>query len=211
MDYQGNSKKNKEAKPDNGPPEKNLESVVTGDVIVKKPGIGARFKGIFLGGDMKTASQFVVAEVLFPAVRNLVVDMINQGTDRLVYGEGGRRRRPTSYSGRIQYNNPIMRQDPARRAYLPDQRPVDRWARGGERNVDDIIVASKQDADTVVERLIDIVDVYEVASVADLFELLGLSSSHVDHKWGWTHLANIEVRQVREGYKISLPPIEEIA
>ena len=72
-------------------------------------------------------------------------------------------------------------------------------------------MASKSDADTVVENLVNVVDIYEVVSVADLNELLGLPTSHVDHKWGWTNLASIEVRQVRDGWLIAFPPLEEIS
>jgi len=63
----------------------------------------------------------------------------------------------------------------------------------------------------VVERLTDVVDMYEVVSVADMYDLLGLPSTPIDNKWGWTHLPNIEVRQTRDGYKISMPPVEEIS
>lgn len=212
-DYQGNSNKDKESTKEL--PEKNLDKVVTGEVIRKPKTIGSRFKNIFLGGDMTTAAEYVVSEVLLPALRNLVVDTISKGTDRLVYGNSGMRRRPpTNYSSRIQYNNPINRgMSSPNRAYLPDQRPMDRWSQGhvGGKVFEDVVVASKADADMVIERLTDIVDSYEVVSVADLSELLGLPSTHVDNKWGWSNLASINVRQVREGWQISFPPLEEIS
>lgn len=212
QDYQGNSKKNKEdtAKPK---PAKKLEKVVTGDVKVKPKTVGSRFRAIFLGGDVQQAGQYVVSEVLLPALRNLIADSISRGTDRLIYGESGGRRRPVNYSGRYSYSNPIYSagdRSQQRRALLPDQRPSDRWSSQGRKTIDDVIIGSKEEADNVVERLIDIVDMYEIVSVADLYELLGLTSSHVDNKWGWSHLSNIEVRQVREGWRISFPPLEEI-
>lgn len=209
VDYQGNSNKKKE-----GPKEterKPLEKVVAGDVIVKPKGIGARFKNIFFGGDFTAAKEYVLSEVLLPAIRNLVVESISKGTDRLIYGDNAiRRRGPVNYGSRVQYNNPIYRSGPPQaRAYLPDQRPIDRWS-GGQKTFEDVIVGSKADADNVIEQLTNVVDMYEVVSIADLYELLGLPSSHVDNKWGWTHLSTIEVRQVREGWRISFPPLEEI-
>jgi hypothetical protein len=207
MDYQGNSDKSKKDKSEL--PEKNLDKVVKGEVIVKPKTLGNRFKSIFFGGDIDSAASYVVSDVLLPALRNLVVETVSRGADRLIYGEDSRRRRPSTYSPRIQYNNPINRGGPSRTAYLPDQRPVDKWA-GGRKTFEDVIVASKEDAETVVERLTDIVDMYDVVSVADLHELLGLPSSHVDNKWGWTHLAGVDVRQIREGWRIGFPPLEEI-
>ncbi len=55
------------------------------------------------------------------------------------------------------------------------------------------------------------IEQYEVVSVSDLNELLGLPSSHVDNKWGWTNLSTIDTKQVREGFRISFPPLEEIS
>lgn len=88
---------------------------------------------------------------------------------------------------------------------LPRQAPRrDRYV------IDDLILPDRDQADLVVERLIDILDKYETASVANLFELVGLPTTHIDHKWGWTSIVGIEVRQIREGYLIELPPVEAI-
>lgn len=205
MDYQGNSNKEKDAK--NNPPKKELEKVVSGEVVMKPKALGGRFKSIFFGGDISTAIQYVGAEVLLPALRNLVVETISKGADRLIYGDSGRRPR-SNYGPRVQYNNPINRSGFQRN--LPDRRSMDRWSRD-QKTPEDVIVASREDADMVVERLTDIVDSYDVVSMADLYELLGLPSSHIDNKWGWTNLSSIEVRQVREGYRISFPPLEEVS
>lgn len=211
QDYQGNSNKTKETK--DKPPKKDLGKVVTGDVIVKPKTVGSRFRNIFFGGDIDSAFSYVVAEVLLPALRNLVVETVSRGTDRLIYGDSAHRRRPTHFGSRIQYNNPVSRGGSSlyrERVQLGvEQRPTERWSTAS-RDADTIIVASKTDAENVVEQLTEIVDKYELVSVADLNELLGLPSSHVDNKWGWTNISSVEIRQVREGWKITFPPLEEI-
>lgn len=210
MDYQGNSKnKGAKAKLDPSVKKDELKKVVTGDVVVKKEGVSSKFKRVFLGGDFHTAADYVLSEVLLPALRNLLADTVSKGADRLIYGDSARKRGPTNYAPRTQYHNPLIRQDPR---YLPNQPPVQRWT-GNQKTFHNIIVSTKEDADGVVEAMIDIVDKYEVVSIADLNEILGLPStegSHVDNKWGWTNLRSIEVRQVREGHEISFPPLEEI-
>lgn len=211
MDYQGNSNKTKKTdKPNEEQPKKNLDKVVTGKVIVKPVTISSRVKNIFFGGDINTAGSYVISEVLLPALRNLVVETISKGTDRLIYGESMHRRRPSNYSPRVQYNNPINRGITQARSYLPDQRPIDRWTQG-RKPFEDVIVGTKEEADMVVEQLTTVVDQYELVSVADLYELLGLPSTHIDNKWGWTQLSAITVGQVREGWRISFPPLEEIS
>lgn len=204
VDYQGNSHKGKEKAI--AREEKKIEKVVTGEVIKQKRSFGQKFKAVFFGGEFRSASKYIAADVLFPAIRNLIVDATTKGVERVVYGESAaQRRRTPSYGSRIQYNNPIRRE----RAYLPDQ-PSHSLLRQARRDTNDLVLASREEAGLVLERLIDIVDKYGVASLADLYDLTGLPSSHIDNKWGWTYLNNTEIRQVRDGYLLDLPPTEEI-
>jgi hypothetical protein len=207
-DYQGNTDKSKEKTAKPTTPEKKIEKVVTGDVIMKQKPLGSRFKHIFFGGDVTMARDYVISEVLLPALRNLISEAVAKGTDRLVFGESSMRRRPpTTYGPRVQYHNPLVS---GRRALLPDQSPVERWTTSKSGQNDDVIVSSKGEAEAVVDQMITIVDQYQIVSVADLNELLGMPSSHVDNNWGWTNLESIEIKQVREGFKISFPPLEDI-
>jgi hypothetical protein len=203
-DYASNRNRDKEKKE-----EKKIEKVVVGEVIQRPKPITRRFREIFLGGDAKQAARYVTADVVLPALRNLIVDMTVKGMERIVFGESSYRRRPVEYRPRVQYNNPISRmRDPRELARLPDQPSRYRTER---RSFDDIIFSNRAEAETVVETLLDIIDKYEVVSLADLYELVGLPSTHVDNKWGWTFLKNVEIRQVREGSLIDFPPLEEIS
>lgn len=206
-DYSNSDKSKKEAEP----AKVIVPVVLTGEVTDKPKGIGSKFKNIFLGGDAKQAATYVAADVLLPALRDMIVDMTRSGIEKLVYGESrSGRRRPIEARSRIQYSAFSHMRDPREtsRVHLPDQAPRTRRLERAEAN--DLLLTEKADAETVVERLIDIIDTYEVASVADLNELLGRPSSHVDNKWGWTSLGKVEIRQVREGYLVDLPPVEEI-
>ena len=46
---------------------------------------------------------------------------------------------------------------------------------------------------------------FEQATVADLYELAGITSSFTDNKWGWMDLRGANVKRVREGYQLNLP------
>lgn len=201
-DYQGNSHKSKPQEI----PEKKVEKVVTGEVIQKKKSFSQKFKSVFLGGELKGATRYVVADVVYPALRDLVFNSVTRGADRMIYGESAtQRRRPPVYGSRIQYNSPVRRDRP----YLPDQ-PPHSVARQVRRETNDLVLATREEAETVLERMFDIISKYEVASLADLYELTGLPTSPIDNKWGWTYLNNTEIRQVRDGYLLDLPPAEEI-
>jgi len=209
-DYTDNPLKAQEKK--KAKPEKEVvEKVVVGVVVQKPKSLGRKFKDIFLGGDAKQAAGYVGRDVLLPALRNLIVDMVTKGAERLVYGESMRGRRPggidysARYRGGVQYNRPLDPRDPRERSPLAPPR-----IRQNRHDMNDVVLSSKEEAELVIERLADILDKYDVVSLADLYDLLGLQTSHVDNKWGWTDLRGVTVRQIRTGYLLELPVLDEI-
>lgn len=209
-DYQGNSKKDKEAAK---VPAKKVERVVVNEVHVQKKGVGRKFRDLFLEANLKAVIGYVAVDVLIPAAKNMLYDAIAQGGKRMIFGESAQRHRGFGVGPRITYNNPInrgysdspLRDSPSR--YAP---AVSREPRVTTYDREDFIISSKEEAELVLERMNDIVDTYEVASVADLHDLVGLPTSHTDNKWGWSRLGDVHIRQVREGYLIELPPAEPI-
>ena len=217
MDFPSNSEKGK-ARPvnkDNKPaikkkaPEKNIEKVVTGEVSKKPKSAGRRARDVIFGEEFKAAAHYVMNEVLIPAVRNLIVDTTTKGIERVIYGDSAPRRSSIGSTGsRYSYNSPVNR-NIQRRGNLPDQ--PSRFSTNRRRhNIDDILLTSREEAEKVVERLIDVIDTYDCASIADLYELVGFPSSYTDNQWGWFYMHPVNIRQVREGYLIDLPPVEPI-
>lgn len=213
MDYQGNANRDKEPKKELPP--KNLEKVITGQVIQKPKSLGYKFKETFFGGDAKSAARYVAGDVLLPALRNLLFDSVVGGVEKVIYGDSrfGRRagRPPTNYSARYQYDRSPIRttgRPVEDRPSLPDQRP--RVWRAPKREFNDIILSSREEADVVVEKLMDILEKYDVVSLSDLYEILGLPIDPIDNKWGWTYLGSLRVRQHRDGHIIEFPSLQEI-
>lgn len=213
-EYSANSHKSKEEGVEEKQPpegEKKIEKIIQGDAVVKKKGILRKSKDLFFAADFGTVVDFVIGDVLLPALRDVVVDSAARGAERLVYGEGRRQRaRPTAYSGRIQYNS--YRPDPraittsSYPANLPDQSRI----RAMRRDVPEVIVPLRSDAEAVVEMMMNYLDKYGVVALSELYEMLGRETSHTDLKWGWTLLRNVPIRQVGNGYQIDLPPMEEL-
>lgn len=218
VDYVGNSKKDKEEKVNPEITEKvtvkkKVEKVVTGKVVEKKPSIGQKMKGIFFGAGFKATGFYILEEVLLPSVRDLIVDTIRRGTERAVYGEAGYRTRRDSreYGPRQSYNTvPVRRQvyetTARERAHLPDQPMRPRNRRGGL----EFILQTRSEAEDVLEQLSAALEKYEYVTVADLRETLGLKIEYTDNKWGWTVLNDVEIRQIREGFLLDLPPAEAL-
>lgn len=64
---------------------------------------------------------------------------------------------------------------------------------------------SRPEAETVLDNLYDILNKYDVVSVSDLYELVGITPQHTDQKWGWTTLQGAGVSRMRDGYLLNLP------
>lgn len=189
------------------PADREVKQIVTGDVIkIKKP-LGQRFKNLFVGGEFKGAVMYIAGDVLLPAVRNMVVDATTKGIERLIYGDNPNSRgRTHSMNGRsrVSYNSPVSREA----TMLPRQPP--HYTNQGRPNNYDIVLVSKDEAELVVDTLLEMVDQYDFATVADFHSLVGQASTYVDNNWGWSNLSRVSVRQVREGYLIEFPPTEPL-
>jgi len=180
---------------------------IQGEVIIRKKGIGRRLKEIFFGGDFKNAARYVAAEVALPAVRNMVVDTVSKGVERVIFGpDRASRGRSTNYGGRTTYNQPIVRSYSS--AMLPHQPPY--LTRNARMQTDDIILSSREDCEAVLEYLGDCIDKDKVATKADLLNFLGRPWQFTDQKWGWGFIGNAEIVQIREGWLLDLPPMEAI-
>lgn len=205
QDYQGNSDKAK--KKADAPDKPEIQKVATNVVITKKPSIGQRIKNVFIQADFGSVAKYVVSDVLIPAARTMIVEASTRGIERMMYGESTRLRRPpgrgTTYGG-----SPMAPRTDYRH---PATRPPSQLGSGFPRpSRNDFILETKEEATEILEMMREIVDMYEEVSVANYHEMLGVPSTHVDEKWGWTNLLGSGVRQVRDGFMIDLPQAQPI-
>lgn len=179
--------------------DKKLERVTSSEPVRKKKSIRKQFTETFIAGNAKSAIHYALLDILLPAAQDMVIGAV----ETLVRGDsprrGGFRSSVQQQLGHIQYN---QMQRPSRLS--SSQRVLSRQARG-QHNFDEIVLESRTEAEEVIDRLFDIVRQYDVASVAELYTLVGINSAHTDHKWGWTNLAGAGVSRVRGGYLLDLP------
>lgn len=182
--------------------EKNISPVVSSGAVRRKKSLRKQFSETFVAGDARTAIRYVLFDVLLPAAKDMVVEAGAQGIEKLIFGDSRRRGSippQTGPYGHIAYN----RYSSGSR-YSGPQRALSRQARA-RHNFDEIVLDQRSEAEEVIDRLFDLVSRYESASVADLYELVGLASAHTDNKWGWTDLQGAGVSRVRGGYLLDLP------
>ena len=183
MDYAPNSHKSKEEKALTEVPErKKLEKVVTGKVKTKKR------------NEIR-----VLMEVLVPAVKKAISDIVTNGIDMLLFGEGGRTRR-TSSASTVSYRNYYDQKDTTRRDYSSTRVRT----RTGY-SYDDIILETRGEAEEVLARMDELIETYGIVSVADMYDLVGKTCNYTDNKYGWTNILNAEPIHVRDGYMLKMP------
>jgi hypothetical protein len=192
------------------PAEKVVPRVVEGNVTRRKKPLRKRVREMFLVDDEGSVMDFVLGEVLVPALKDMMTDAVSQGFERMIYGESRSSvRRNRSGSGafgtpaRVAYNQYSSGQ---RR----DDRPsMSRRARASH-DFDQIILPSRGEAIKVIDSLNDMIRKYETVSVKEFYEMIGEEFHYTDEKFGWTDLRDAGVRRVSNGYLLDLPKAEPI-
>lgn len=197
VNYPSNTHKERERA---GEPPKRVEKVVSGEVIQRKRSLGRRLADTFTGDDIKSVGSFVLLDVLVPAMKTMLSDAVSQGVERVFFGDS-RPRSPGYRSSNYTNYNRMYSPASARRE---EPRTLSQRARASH-DFGEVILSSRGEAEDVLDRLGDLIDRYDVATVADLYELVAITGSYADNKWGWTDLRGSEVRRVREGYLLVLP------
>jgi hypothetical protein len=215
-EFPGNSDRSRRGPSRDGPepqPEtKNIERVVHGEVVRRKRPFSRRLKEAFIGGDAISVREYLLEDVVLPNFRDLIIDVVNGGVERLVLGESraSHRRmngRVVGLPGRVDYRG--FSQSPVRSLRDDPREPVSRRSRGAH-NFEEIILESRPEAEMVLDGLFAILERYEQVAVSDLYELIGESANFTDFRYGWTDLRGSRIEHIRQGYLLNLPPPEPL-
>lgn len=172
-----------------------IEKIVTGTVKTKKK---SGFFGSFLSGDVADIKDYILQDVLVPSIKNAIEDMVTNGISMLLNnGETRKSNRRSSASSRISYRSYYEREE--------SERDRDRSRRNLGYSYDDVILDSRAEAEEVIARLDELIDVYGMASVADLYDLVGINGQYTDNKYGWTDVRSATHVRVRDGYLLKMP------
>ncbi len=196
--YKPNSDALKEQRSRVRPEEKKVEKVVTGVVKTKKKSKINNFMGNIISEDAKSVKSYVFGEVLIPAIKKAISDIVTDGIDIILYGESrGRNKRSTA--DRVSYRN--YYDDRGSRPRMNERQAI----MAGSYSYDDIILSSRGEAEDVLARMDELMDTYGLVRVADLYDLVGITGNYTDNKYGWTNIRNADIIRVRDGYMIKMP------
>lgn len=195
----GNYHAAKEDKPE-------TKKIVSGKVTKKKKSLVNKIVSTFVDEDIDNVKDYVIFDVLIPAFKNTVSEVVSTGVDMMLFGDTNR-----------SHNRPNHMRRDGGRSYVSYQKCYDQNSQRNngrrepihvnrkEYQFDNLLIDNRSDAEDVMSAMVERVDLYGVATVADLFGYMGISTNYTDHKYGWDNLNMGCVRRVRDGYLLDLP------
>lgn len=187
--YKPNSHKYKENQETS---EKRVEKVISGTAKTKKNEV-RKFRDIFISEDISNVKSYVLMDVLVPAIKNAIVDIVTDGVN-MIFGTGSGRKK-TSGSNYVSY-----------RDYSRETKRDDNRVSSGRFAYDDILFPSRGEADAVLEQMDAIIEEYGYVTVADMYDMADLNAPYTGNRYGWTSVRRAEIVRVRGGdYVIKLP------
>lgn len=176
---------------------KKVEKVVKGVVKTKKKNEIHKLADIFIAEDIRTVKSYALMEVLVPAIKKAVSDIVTNGIDMILYGGSGRPsdRSRSSKVSYVSYNKFSEREE--RRTYDSGSRT--------RFDYDDLVFDNRGEAQVVLDHLMDTIESYGMATIADMYDLAGITPPFTSNRYGWTSLKSASIERVRDGYIIKTP------
>lgn len=179
---------------------KKVEKVISGEAVQRKKSLGRRISESFTGEDVRSAGTYIVFDVLIPAAKAMISDAVSQGIERILFGDSRRGGSGGSRKGYTVYNNMYKGDTSSRPATTRDTNRA-----RATHNFDDIVLATREEAEDVLLALQAIIDQYDVATISDFYELVGITGSYTDDKYGWSDLKGAGYARNRHGFVLNLP------
>jgi hypothetical protein len=164
------------------------------------------FMETFFGESAKEVIMYVLYDVLIPAAKTTIQDMVTTGIEMFLFGEGGTAPRRRGEGSHISYSNFYQRNSRRDRGY-------GRHTSSASSRIDGISFESRESAKAALEALLDLFGEYDQVSVADYYEIVGLNDRIVftDRRIGWEENINrARVVPGRNGFIIDLPRPKEL-
>lgn len=189
--YTGNSIKNRGKE---NQEKKEVSKVVKGKATQKKKSELNKIANSIISEECKSIKEYAIYEVVVPVIKDTISQLIKGSIDMLFYGEvrssSSRSSRSSSNATRVSYSD-----------YYDDRRDRRDYRISSTRcSYNDIIFDNREDAEEVLNRMDEIVEQYGVVTVADLFDLAGITGNgYTDQNYGWTSTRSASVERTRHG------------
>lgn len=181
--------------------EKKVTPVVDpSQVKTREKSIGRKFADVFLSDDVSSVKSYIFYDVVVPAIKDTIADVVKGAIDLLLYGDTRQSKKQDSYFGNVSYTS-----------YSTISNKQPKAARLENRyDYRDIIFSSRSAAEEVLTQMVELISAYRQASVADLYDACNIIGNFTDNKYGWKDLSSASVKRVRDGYMLDLPRVQPL-
>lgn len=184
--YSSNSFKSKELEKTNDIP-KIAEKVASGKKKERN-----KFLASFIAEDAKDVKEYLVTDVIIPAIKKAIIDVVTEGINRLL---GTNYKASSSTASKYSYKAYYDEKAKGR----PVSQPSNRYT------YDMVEYETRGEAEQVLTAMGEIIDKYEFVRVGDMLDLSDLTPSPQDYKYGWNDIRMATVERERGVYVIKLP------
>lgn len=192
-EYKTNSDKSREEQQSG----RKIEAVISGTAKTRKKGELQKIAEAFIADDISNIKSYIWMEVIVPAIKKAFSEIVNVGTDMILYGETGRNGKGSTVS-KVSYRNYYDRDNRVRANSVETRR--------NDMNYDDILFDTRGDAEMVLDAMNDIISQYGTVSVSDLYDLARVPNDNFAmNRYGWTNIRDASAVRVRDGYILKLP------
>lgn len=214
INYGGNSRKNQPKDPvldADKKSEKNLEPMEGVSVRARKKPLSSKIAETFTGDDAGTVGEYIIFDVMLPAFKNLLFDVVSEGSRRMLFGTsgGGRSVASASRGGQVAYNRIAAKGSGVIANNAPHT--MSRAARA-THDFRELVFDTRGEAEVILEKLRDAIAEYDNVTVADMYECVEITAGFTDHNWGWigNDLNQARVKPVSAGYLLDMPAPREL-
>ena len=195
--YTPNSHKYKEQQNASPTEEKKVTKVVNGPVKTKRNDV-RKLADIFISEDISNVKSYIFMDVLVPAIKKAIYDIVTNGIDMFLYGGSGKGRN-NQPGAKVSYRNYYEQKNNG------GYRASDNVRQSNVFDYDDIVFNNRGEAEAALQQMKDIVARYGIVTVNDLYEMTPLSAPYTSQKYGWMDVSNVDIVRVRDGYILKLP------
>lgn len=201
MNFPSNSKLSKPTQKE----KPKLEKAISGEAKFQKKSVGTKFKEMLIPANFSDIKSYAINDILIPSAKAgfmmlmemMLYNKVSPGR-RTFWGGGTDYSRISSSSNYIRdaYGRPVIDLKPTQKS-TPKQKNV--------LDIDDILIETRAEAATIISILRERIKDYGVASVGDLYSLLGEKCDYVTENYGWKDLSTAGIKNVRGGFMLDLP------
>ena len=160
---------------------------IKGNVTIKKS-LGRKFTDALIGSDISDVGQFLLWDCFVPALKYAIIDSV-----LIIFGEGPARRNGgyvnnynktnVNYGGYSSLNNQRNQNNNNR-------------TRNFRHSTDEIAFDYREDAEEVLDILVDMVSEFGHVTVAQVFDQAGITvDDFTMNDWGWTDLSSVKIKK----------------